>query len=389
LADPVIAATQANRIEWLLSMSSFFDQSSDQSQVKAAIVANYFWAWAKVIISVAKKSRDPRIAYIDLFAGPGRYTDGTMSTPLRILESAIADPDMRDMLVTVFNDRNSDHSNSLQTAIASIDGIDSLRHKPQVYSYVVGDEIVNQFEQIPLVPTLFFVDPWGYKGLSLRLINSVLKDWGCDCIFFFNYNRINMGLPNKAVDEHVDCLFGKERADKLRASLQGLIPEERETAIVEELAVALQELGGKYVLPFCFLNNQGTRTSHYLIFVSKHVRGYEIMKDIMAKQSSKADQQVPSFSYCHADRKYRLLFELTRPLDDLEQMLVDKFAGQTLTMKQIFDSHHIGRPYLLKNYKAALLAMENDGRIVTDPSKRRANTMAGHVRVTFLPAPSG
>lgn len=276
-------------------MSSFFDHSTDQSRVKSAIVANYFWAWAKVIISVAKKSRDRRIAYIDLFAGPGRYTDGTLSTPLRILERAITDPDMRDMLVTVFNDLNSDHSRTLEAAIASLPGIETLRYKPQVHNYEVGDEIVKQFEQVSLVPTLFFVDPWGYKGLSLRLINSVLKDWGCDCIFFFNYNRINMGLPNDAVDEHMNCLFGQERADGLRATLQGLAPIERETAIVEELAQALQELGGKYVLPFCFLNDEGTRTSHYLIFVSKHIRGYEIMKEVMAKQSSKADQQVPGY----------------------------------------------------------------------------------------------
>ncbi len=55
------------------------------------------------------------------------------------------------------------------------------------------------FEQMNLVPTFFFVDPWGYKGLSLRLINSVLKNWGCDCIFFFNYTRINMGLENELV----------------------------------------------------------------------------------------------------------------------------------------------------------------------------------------------
>lgn len=366
-------------------MNSFFDQSTDQSRVKAAIVANYFWAWAKVIISVAKKSRDRRIAYIDLFAGPGRYTDGTLSTPLRILESAIGDPDMREMLVTVFNDRNSDHSRTLETAIASLPGIDTLRHKPRVNNYEVGDEIVKQFEQMSLIPTLFFVDPWGYKGLSLRLINSVLKDWGCDCIFFFNYNRINMGLPNEAVDEHMDCLFGKERADKLRASLRGLSPDERETAIIEELAEALQELGGKYVLPFCFHNDEGTRTSHYLIFVSKHVRGYEIMKQVMAKQSSKADQQVPSFSYCPADRRYKLLFELTRPLDDLEEMLLNEFAGRTMTMRQIFDSHQVGRPFLAKNYKAVLAKLEQAGRISADPpaAKRRANTFADSVRVTF------
>ncbi len=366
-------------------MGQFFEQSTDQSRVKAAIVANYFWAWAKVIIPAAKKSRHPRIAYIDLFAGPGRYDDGTMSTPLLILQRAIADPDMRAMLVTVFNDRNCDHSQSLETAISNLDGIASLNHKPKVNNYEVGDQLVKQFEQMSLVPTLFFVDPWGYKGLSLRLVNSVLKDWGCDCIFFFNYNRINMGLPNAAVDEHMDCLFGKERADKLRIRLKGLDPEERETAIVEELAEALQDLGGRYVLPFSFLNEEGTRTSHHLIFVSKHVRGYEIMKDVMAKQSSKAEQGVPSFRYCPADRKYRLLFELNRPLDDLGEMLLADFAGRTLTTQQIFNHHHVGRPYLLKNYKAVLGNLEREGKVSTDPpaAKRRAGTFADSVQVTF------
>ena len=363
----------------------FFEQSTDQSKVKAAIVANYFWAWAKVIIPTAKKSRTPRIAYIDLFAGPGRYSDGTLSTPLRVLQNAIDDADMREMLVTVFNDRNSDHSKTLENAITGLEGIDSLKHKPQVRNYEVGDEIVRHFEQMSLIPTLFFVDPWGYKGMSLRLVNSVLKDWGCDCIFFFNYNRINMGLPNVAVDEHMDSLFGKERADKLRAKLAGLSPEDRETAIVEELAEALQDLGGKYVLPFSFLNESGSRTSHYLIFVSKHVRGYEIMKEVMARQSSKADQGVPSFRYCPADRRYRVLFELNRPLDDLGDMLLSDFAGRTLTTRQIFDQHHVGRPYLLKNYKSVLGGLESEGKIAANPpaDTRRKNTFADGVRVTF------
>ena len=48
-------------------MNSFFDHSSDQSRVKSAIVANYFWAWAKSHISAAKKGRI--VIYIDLFAG--------------------------------------------------------------------------------------------------------------------------------------------------------------------------------------------------------------------------------------------------------------------------------------------------------------------------------
>ena len=154
---------------------SFFGESSEQSAVKTLIVSKYFWAWAKVIIPTAKKSTN-RIAYIDLFAGPGRYKDGTRSTPLLVLEQAIADPDMRQMLVTHFNDGDGDNSQSLQVAINALPGIASLKYPPQVDHQEVGEKIVKTFEGMKLVPTLFFVDPWGYKGLSLRLVNSVLKD---------------------------------------------------------------------------------------------------------------------------------------------------------------------------------------------------------------------
>ena len=176
---------------WLIA--SFFDESKEQSQVKATIVSKYFWAWANVIIPSAAQ-RAKKIAYVDLFAGPGRYKDGTKSTPLLVLERAIHDSKMRGMLVTVFNDVNSDSSQSLQKAIDELPNIQSLKYKPKIYNEEVGDNIVKKFEAMRLVPTLFFVDPWGYKGLSLRLINSVLKDWGCDCILFFNYNRINVGF---------------------------------------------------------------------------------------------------------------------------------------------------------------------------------------------------
>jgi three-Cys-motif partner protein len=356
----------------------FFDESREQSLVKATIVSKYFWAWARVIIPVAKR-HSGRIAYIDVFAGPGRYRDGTKSTPLRILEQAIADPDMRGMLVAVFNDADEQNCRSLENAIAALPGIETLKHKPIIYNYIVNENFAELFEGGPIVPSLVFIDPWGYKGLSLRLINSVLKDWGCDCIFFFNYNRINMGLPNVAVDQHLDALFGEERARRLRERLDRLSASERELAIVEELAQALREKGGTYVLPFRFRNEQGTRTSHHLIFVSKHVKGYEIMKEIMAKESSSAAQGVPSFEYNPADVTYPLLFELSRPLDALEGMLLETFAGQSLTMREVYERHHVGRRYIKRNYKDALRKLEANDRIRTDPPAAKRKKKGGEV----------
>jgi three-Cys-motif partner protein len=365
----------------------FYGLPKEQSIIKAAIVSSYFWAWAKIMLS---KTGD-RIAYIDLFSGQGSYDDGTPSTPLLILEKAIQDPVMCQRLVTLFNDANGDYSQSLKRAIADLPGIERLKYKPKVYNNEVGQEVVNMFEQTHLVPTFFFVDPWGYKGLSLRLINSVLKNWGCDCVFFFNYNRINMGLENELVEEHMNALFGKDHADALRTRLESMSPNERELTIVEEIAQSLKEMGGEYVLPFRFKDDKGRRTSHHLVFVSKHFRGYEIMKEIMAKESSVKEQGVPSFEYSPATARQPMLFGLSRPLDDLAEMLLSDFAGQSLSMEQIYEEHSVGKPYIARNYKDVLIQLEAEGKIKADPpaNKRRKKagrpTFANHVVVTFPP----
>lgn len=369
-----------------MSGARFFEESKEQSRIKAEIVRKYFWAWAKVVVSVAKGRGEDRIAYIDLFAGPGRYKDGTKSTPLLVLWSAVQEPDLRKMLVTVFNDKDSENVRSLQNAIESTPEFEQFEHKPQVLNNEVGSEIVARFESMEMVPTLFFVDPFGYKGLSLKLINSVLRNWGSDCIIFFNYNRINMGLNNDFVKEHMNALFGEARTERLRERLEPMSPRERELEIVEEIAAALKEMGGKYVLPFRFRDAKGNRASHHLIFVSKHFKGYEIMKGVMAGESSAADQGVPSLEYNPATKDQRLLFELSRPLDELEGQLLNDFAGRTVTMRRIYEEHSVDRPFTDKNYKEALKNLEAKGIIQTWSSKRRPkNTFADHVSATFPP----
>jgi three-Cys-motif partner protein len=379
--------------------SSFFDESRDNSLVKSEIVAKYFWAWAKIMIKQIKNAQEKNrqndnknpqkksteIAYIDLFSGPGCYQDGSKSTPLLILERAIADPDMSQMLVTLFNDKNSNNTQSLKQAIASIPDIGRLRHEPIVLNKEVGEEIFQAIQQINNnVPTLFFIDPWGYKGLSLKLIRSLIKGWGCDCIFFFNYNRINPGLNNPKVKEHMNSLFGQERVNDLQTELKLMSPEQRELTIVNAICKALEEVGGSHVQDFCFKNATGNRTSHYLIFVSKNSRGHSIIKDIMGRKSSIFDRGVPSFEYNPAPAIQLSLFDI-KPPDELENMLLDEFAGKTLTMLEVYNQHHVGKRYIKKNYKQALLKLEAEGKIITNPSKRTENTFGDSVEITFLP----
>ena len=159
-------------------------------------------------------SRDNRIAYIDLFAGPGRYNDGTKSTPLLVLENAIANAKMRDRLVTIFND-GTRKTQRASKPIDSLPGIETLKHKPQVGAEEVGEKSLQMLDKRKLIPTFFFVDPWGYKGLSLGLIKAVIKNWGSDCIFFL-ITTASTWASNELVEPHMNELFGEQRANRLR-----------------------------------------------------------------------------------------------------------------------------------------------------------------------------
>jgi three-Cys-motif partner protein len=349
--------------------------------VKATIVAKYFWSWATIVKKTAR-TMGGKIAYLDLYCGPGIYENGVRSTPLRVLESAIADTDIRQMLVPVLNDINPEHIERLQEAVNNLPGIETLRYAPQYSTDEVNDKMAEALKQVRKVPTLVFLDPCGYKGLSLDLIGALIKDWGCDCITFFNYNRINMHLPNQDVNHLLDALFGAERADSLREQIGKFTPEQREQRIMAEIQTAFENIGGKYVLPFRFEYDRAKRTSHYLIHITKHRRGHEIMKKIMAKESSNNIQGIPAFKYTPFTPSSQLpLFQLSSPLEDLKESILTDFAGRSLTMERVYEEHNIGKPYIARNYKDALLSLEASGEIQADPPANIRRAPKG--RLTF------
>lgn len=365
---------------------TFFDERADESEVKARIIEKYFSTWANIIMPTAAKFGN-RIGYIDLYAGPGRYRNGAASTPLLVLEKAAADQKLSQMLVATFNDADKDHSDTLAKEIAKVPRIGNLRHTPKVYNTPIDETTADGFAKINLMPSFTFLDPFGYKGLSLKIVNAVIQSWGCDCVFFFNYRRINAGITNKFVEEHMNALFSDERADELRKQIVGRTPIQRELLILENMALALKDMKAKFVLPFRFKNE--SRTTHYLIFVTKEFKGYEVMKEIMAKESSTSEEGVASFAYSPADATTPFLFSFNQPLAKLKGQICKQFAGKTVKMWDVYREHSVDTPYIKRNYKELLLKMELAKEIKANPpaAKRPKRggvpTFADTVEVTF------
>lgn len=108
------------------------------------------------------------------------------------------------------------------------------------------------------------------------------------------------------------------------------------------------------------------------------------MRDVMYRHSNK-DRAVARFEYNPADASCPNLFEFIRPLGDLEDMLLADCAGRTFLVGELFETHSVGKGYVLKNYKEVLCRMEQEGKVKMEPPcpPRRKNSLAEHVKITF------
>jgi hypothetical protein len=190
----------------------------------------------------------------------------------------------------------------------------------------------------------------------------------------------------------MDVFFGKQRADRLRLELRGKEPAARQTLIIAELKHALKELGGQYSAEYCFKDDSGHKTSHFLIFTSKNVLGYRIMKEIMAGESSSNDEGVASFEFNPLDKedsaKQGRLWGFPSAVDELGMSLLREFAGQTISVGEIYRKHNVGKRFVFKNYQDAIKRLEAESRVETNPAahrRKRGNsvTLSETVEVTF------
>lgn len=362
-------------------MNDFYTEYKEQSFIKTTLVKKYFSAWA---IIMNRQSRSDRLGYIDLFCGPGIYKDGSHSTPIEVLNIILSNEEFMEKFVVYFNDKEQCYIDSLKNEIIKLDKINELKHKPILSCSEVDNTTCEEFERISMIPSFVFIDPWGYKGVSKKLIQALTKDWGCDCVLFFNYNRINSGITNPKVENHMRGLFGKKRYTELNKKLALRPSISREDIIINEFSEVMRDCGIEFVLPFRFLSTDRNATSHYIIFLTKNKTGYKIMKEIMANESTNHGNEIGTFQYIPvSNHQLSFLDQFEYSFPKLKDELLELYAGKSLKVIDIYHSHNVNTPYILKNYKTVLLELEEENKIKAYKPNRRKGFMADDVIITF------
>lgn len=353
--------------------ADFFRVAQPHSVVKADIVAKYFDAWLSII-----KKQAGILTYLDLFSGRGCYEDGTLSTPIKVLDIVEKQQDVHGRLQIHFYEKDNELRDYLSDCVRHHSVYSKLEFEPIIHSDEINRTLV---EKLPTDKMTFsFIDPCGYQNLSEELLAAAMKNWGSDCLFYLSTSGIRRNIDKKHQREFMIELFGDDGLNRLEVELRkrGSLLQQ-DSLVLNELNANLNRTMNVYMLNFAMEYEQKQSISHYLVFLCKHPKGFELMKDIMASYSAVDAMDIPLWIYstikCSAAVQHDLFNDR---MHLLKQALIDDFRGQRLSVGRVVEHcHYLKYLFLEKNMKAALMALEETGIISIDKPREKRQRRFG------------
>jgi three-Cys-motif partner protein len=331
------------------------------TKAKIAILKSYLHAWFRIL---ALSRRDQTILYVDGFAGPGYYTNHEEGSPLAAVaaaQSTIADLGAQFIargLHCAFIEKDSVRYGILKEALAPHFGQPKLGLSHHHCEFVDGIERVRQEVPGPFQgqgPLFIFADPFGGTGIPLCTFASCMGGGASELLINLDADGIGriFQADNPNRDEQLTDLFGDE---SWRQTLnQGDPLPQLSLKILNLYKLRLRTLPGvKHLWSFAMRGAQDN-INYHLVFVTKHSRGLEKMKEAM-----RAIDQTGTYSFSDAHAEQHTLFR-----DDDEAFYTDRlwsaFQGKTVSYGEVHLYALDETPFL--NGKSMLRSLEQQGRV--------------------------
>lgn len=354
----------------------------EQTAAKHLILRKYLEGWFGVM-----GNSQPRIVYLDAFAGPGEYSDGTPGSPLIALDVLRNHRVLgtKCEFVLLFNEMSKPrHDHLLQCLQRAISSNPLPRnvaiHVENTDFNALSKEVREALDSARgrLAPTFAFLDPFGYSGLTMNAISRLFSWSHIDLLVYLDTNSLNRFGTSATVFEQFNALYGTE--DFAAAPAAGA--PERLQYFIDLYAHQLKSVCGfTYTRTFQMRNSRGLPT-YNLVFGTRHLRGLELMKDAMWKAAPDG-----SFSF-----DARMANQPMLPMDlDIPRrvggLLSARLDGQARTVKELEDFLLTDTDFLPAHLRDGLRLLERNEAITVTRSSgpRRANTYPTDCVVTFLP----
>ncbi|MBK6986370.1 MAG: three-Cys-motif partner protein TcmP [Bacteroidetes bacterium] len=355
---------------------TFFDNQTASSKIKASIVSEYFPSYCKIIVN---KYMPNEIRFIDLFAGPGIYQDGNISTPILIAKQCQQDSFLKSKVRLIFNDK--EYTENLKTNFNSQFPDGTFSKKPHFGNKTVGqDENIRKFllsnthvGKNNESPSLLFIDPFGYKGIETSVLAQFLKNWGNEIFLFINIKRIHPALENDKFEDLMKDLF-PTTLKQVKEDRRYLL------SVPERINLIIQSLGKEYesilkskifYTAFKFQEEDSDATSHYILHITKGSRGFDLVKTIyndFANVGTVFDGiNTYTFDAKKLENETVELFDMKSiNIDNLKDSIYLAYKDKSLTAHQLFEEHQIKNLYSRNHYTTALRELVTEQKLISN-----------------------
>ena len=346
----------------------------EHTKVKHILLKKYLTAWIPIL-----GKWNPKICYFDGFAGKGEYIDGTLGSPLIALEVADSLSYYFGKLTCFFIEKDSENFKNLERVL------EREKSKFQDWQKIKiekeNDEFANvingifeylEKEKSILVPSFFFVDPFGFSGIPFTAIKKILENPKTEVFFTFIVRDIARFIQLPELENIFNKLFGTNKWRNVLNSSQ-----KPELALIDLYREQLHDAANaRYSWPFRVCTSEKVQTLYYLLHVTNNFKGHSIMKTIMFNQSAEGN-----FSYLGPEeviaRTQMRLFDV-HSIQDLKKYLLERFKGKSLgyveIQEQVCTPWHTEPPYIDTHYRKALKELEREGKVkvnrITSKTKR-------------------
>jgi three-Cys-motif partner protein len=240
---------------------------------------------------------------------------------------------MKAEVVYLFIEERVDRCESLKKAVAA------LTLPPRVKVEIINKAYEEAFTEVldhldankkSLAPTFAFIDPFGIKGLPLKMITRLMEHDKCEVLITVMVGFIYRFISTPEFAPHCDDLFG---TDAWRAALEmeGQAKEQFLRTLYQQRLMDPQDgVAARYAHYFT-MKDAKKKTIYDLFFATNHSKGIDVMKDAMWKVD-----QTAGYSFSDAtDPNQETLFTAEPDWNQLFNTLHTKFKGTVRSWSEV------------------------------------------------------
>ena len=353
---------------------------------KHLVLEHYLNAWFPIL---GQGGWNPRIVFVDGFAGPGEYEDGEEGSPV-VAMRVLAEHSARIKAEVVFFFIEKEHARAehLKEVVAGWQSRVPENVTVEVLEGLFDESMTDVLDALDeqgdqMAPAFVMIDPFGVKGLPMEVIRRILANPSCEVYVSFMWETMKRFVTQRELETSLDELFG---SGDWRPARQ-LSGNERKDFLHGLYRQKLKEAGAKEVVHFHLF--AGSHLKYSIFFGTGHTKGSDRMKKAIWKVAPWGD-----FTFRGGRQDQLVLLGMETPdFLPLQHVLQDRFGGRGWVstrdvLEFVRSDETVYHDTQVK--KPVLKPMEQQGLLqVKGGTRKRLYTYPDGCRIKFAPRPQG